>query len=388
MKNIRRQTAFAVAVLAVGFTNGAVGFYDSDNAPLKKAVPLDAEWVKPSASNRFPETTAVIVGRFPRHSSEFYEWRFRELRYRVRHNPDDLTPYDDLAVAYFRAGEPQRGIDRLLEKDERSPGSFTTNANLGLMFVRQGDLKTGMERLGQAVDAAPADQRDRVRLQFRLVDHLLLRQKYDADPDAAVEGEKDESSPSWTFAESLTACKSDPTTKEEILAVIPLLASFVVNEDFEPRVALEALADVLTHYATLDANVMLPRLAAMAYLKAADAARSLPERRRLRGRAGAALQGSTTTLEALEKDFEAMATSAGEWSDEIWMKEVIWITNGQDPEKEFANLFFAADADPHPVSVTRSAWVLSAAVGLLAAVGLVAVGRRRRSASAADAPNC
>ena len=63
-----------------------------------------------------PDITTVLTGRFDRHPPAYYEHRLELVQRRLAHTPDQLSAYDDAAVALDRLGRPTEAIAMMEQK--------------------------------------------------------------------------------------------------------------------------------------------------------------------------------------------------------------------------------------------------------------------------------
>ena len=94
-------------------------------------------------TKQFPDTLDLITGNFLRHSQEYYQWKIVDRNEKIKHHPDSIELYDDLAVSYSKIGKDSLAIQLMLKKDSISPGMYTTMANLGTFYIHHGDSRTG-----------------------------------------------------------------------------------------------------------------------------------------------------------------------------------------------------------------------------------------------------
>src|SRR5262245_22159446 len=90
---------------------------------------------------RFPGAAEMIVGKFLRHSKEFYEWRISDRLEKLKADPKNLAHHDDLAVAYQKVGQHAKAVETILAKETIQPGLYETYSNLGTFYILNGDLK-------------------------------------------------------------------------------------------------------------------------------------------------------------------------------------------------------------------------------------------------------
>src|SRR6516165_2437173 len=127
--------------------------------------------------SRFPDTLELITGKFLRHSKEFYEWRIQDRRQKLATDPDNLSYFDDLAVAYDKIGQHDKAIETILIKDKKHPGLYETEANLGTFYIHDGQLEKGLEHINRAIQINPNAHFGREVYQKRLVEYALSRRQ-------------------------------------------------------------------------------------------------------------------------------------------------------------------------------------------------------------------
>src|SRR5262245_53417672 len=71
--------------------------------------------------SRFPTALELITGKFLRHTPEFYQWRIKDRLKKLQSERDNLSYYDDLAVAYEKTGDRQEAIETMVRKAQLKP---------------------------------------------------------------------------------------------------------------------------------------------------------------------------------------------------------------------------------------------------------------------------
>ncbi len=127
--------------------------------------------------SRFPDVLELITGKFLRHSQEFYEWRVQDRLEKLKHTPDNLAIYDDLAVAYEKLGQHQKAIDTILIKDKKHPGLYETEANLGTFYIHDGQLDEGLKHIDEAIRINPDAHFGREIYQKQFVEYMRERRR-------------------------------------------------------------------------------------------------------------------------------------------------------------------------------------------------------------------
>ena len=92
-----------------------------------------------------PDIHELIVGKFPRHSAAYYQWRIedREKKPVADRSPED---YNDIAVAYEKLHQHDKAIETIQEKIARWPeeNRYESEANLGTFLIHKGDFEAGL----------------------------------------------------------------------------------------------------------------------------------------------------------------------------------------------------------------------------------------------------
>lgn len=129
----------------------------------------------------FPDTYELIIGKFLRHSPEFYQWRIQDCEKRIKNTPDSVRLYDDLAVAHSKLHNNKTAIKLMLTKDSIMPRLYETYANLGTFYIHDGQLAEGLEYIKRAIKMNPEAHFGRETYQQYVVEYIL--QKY---PDGKI----------------------------------------------------------------------------------------------------------------------------------------------------------------------------------------------------------
>lgn len=122
-----------------------------------------------------PDAHALLVGRWHRHSSAFYEDRVRRLK---DVTAPSLAQLDDLAVAHERLGDRDAAIATMSRKREqlaRTPDrehQYRYHANLGTFLAHAGDYAAALTELEVAIQIEPNAHFGRERFQIDAIRYI------------------------------------------------------------------------------------------------------------------------------------------------------------------------------------------------------------------------
>ena len=310
---------------------------------------------------RFPGTLELLTGKFLRHSPEFYEWRVADRTRRLAADPTNVALLDDLAVAYDKAGRHDDAIATARRTESLRPGRYETAANLGTFHFHAGQFAQGLPHIGRALAINPDAHFGRERVQKRLVEYVVARDKAGALPLADVKilppgGDghafADDVTVKNTFADFLSPDTHGVLAPAESAAAVKGVLGMMAFGTHDSPVLLEALGACLTQgpgNAEADAKL----LAARAYLKASYGVPDGPARAAYRGLARRAIVMQTParpqadeqiTLAQVEADFGRELDEGRVWYAALRERELTWLRDSPDPEAEFDKLY-AADPE-------------------------------------------
>ena len=388
--------------------------------------------------SRFPEALELIAGKFLRHSAAFYEWRVGDRKARLAaqaagtktlSEEQRATAYDDLAVSLDKLGQHEAAIATIREKAAALPktGRYETHANLGTFLIHAGRFQDGLPELKQAIAINPDAHFGRERYQILLVEYLLEQRGDAATLNLPLAGEArsgaigyGEGVPPFTHwllvRQGLmkpTGQVPDPAAAEaEIARATKGVLGMMRFGDYTSPVLLEALGDLLLTGSNVGSREMGQRLAARAYLRAAQgtnsptaqqAYQSLAERtlatQRADGRSGEQADGSRLELATLENQLDREVQEANDWFATVADDEQFWIARSPEPEARYWEKYGTADIrigyDRLPsakFSAKGLSWLLRFALaGSLVAVVVTVVGLtlwRRQQPNGYDTPEC
>ncbi|HEV7301784.1 MAG TPA: tetratricopeptide repeat protein [Tepidisphaeraceae bacterium] len=126
-----------------------------------------------------PEVSAILMGKWERHSQFFYERRVAAMTALLENEPTNAAALDNLAVAYEKLGQVDKAIEIMQRKETLLPGQYTTAANLGTFYLHAGDLDRGIEQIKRAIEINPDAHFGREKYQLMVAEYLRDAQ---ADP--------------------------------------------------------------------------------------------------------------------------------------------------------------------------------------------------------------
>ena len=303
---------------------------------------------------RFPGAFELITGKFARHSPEYYRWRVEDRKQRLATHPDDLTLYDDLAVAYDKLGQHKLAIKTILEKEAKQSGLYETYANLGTFHIHAGNLEEGLQFIDQAIEINPDAHFGREIYQ-RLVVQYVIAQRQDGKTILPLDqsGRDFQARGFAKFVLSQQLSSDQLADREAMLSELASATKGVMGMmrfgNHASPVLLECLADLLI----ADHESDNKRLAARAYLQASRQVEDESARQAYRGLASRHLQmqtmGPKTTkelsLETLDATLADEQQAANDWYRQVQQAEAGWIEEGADVDAEFKKRFLDNPVD-------------------------------------------
>jgi hypothetical protein len=312
--------------------------------------------------NRSPSALELITGKFLRHTPEFYRWRIDDRLRKLKYEPDNLSYYDDLAVAYEKVGQRELALATIREKDTKKPGVYETESNLGTFLMLGGQLEEGLTRIEAALRINPDAHFGREKYQKYLAEYMICR-RVDGKVPLPLSSDL-KSNPSCictSFAEFLGQSSPEQSLRKlgekERQAAIRGVLGMMRFANHDSPVLLEVLGDLLRNRRAGDPNMDEKQLATRAYLKASYAVQDESARNDYREKARSALtfqsqyrNGSDELgLKELEASFQQELAQADAWFAEVRQNELTWLKEGKNPEEEFARQYYQepqVEADP------------------------------------------
>ena len=316
---------------------------------------------------RFPGTLELITGKFLRHSPEFYRWRIDDRLKRLESAPSDAVLLDDLAVAYDKTGRHNEAIETARRTERLHPGRYETAANLGTFYFHAGKLAEGLPHIDRALAINPDAHFGRERIQKRLVEYVVARNKAGAlpladvtvpPPAAGYDPSACENIVKNTFADFLSPATYGKLGAAEAAAAVKGVLGMMAFGKHDSPVLLEALGACLTQ-GPMNADSDAKLLAARAYLKASYEVPDGPARAAYRALAFHALDmqsnrrgpDASVTVEQVEAEFGRELDEGRDWYAALRERELSWLRDGKNPEAEF-DLLYAAEPEVSGLDVS------------------------------------
>lgn len=363
------------------------------NTPTAEACLWDRDTLRQERST-FPGALELMTGKFPRHSDAYYRWRIEDRKARLVKTPDALPLIDDLAVAYDKLGRHQEAIILTRGTLAQAPDRYETHANLGTFYIHDGRFEEGLVHIDKAIAINPDAHFGREIVQRHLVAYVVERQAAAGGKLPLPLGDRRERIDFASFLARTADPKNDRLSREDQMKALEGVLGMMRFGDHTSAVLLEALGDLLMRpgaHSTDDSG----RLAARAYLLAAQRVKDEDARRAYRSLADDALSlRHDRKLEPIEAALERERADADLWIAEVHRNEARWIEEGIDVDAAFDKLYYPdgepveprVDSSPEytccglcsVLSVGGSSpqpWGLSLALGL---IGMILLWRRAR----------
>ena len=328
--------------------------------------------------SRFPSVLELIVGHYPQHSDEFYEWRIADREAKLARldagDPATLPLRDDLAVAHDKLGHPERGIELMRASLEVEPNRYETHANLGTFYIHSGEYERGLAHIKRAIEINPDAHFGREIVQQRLVEYVLHRRGEDGTLTLPLCRSEQVTTRAGKTFESIETFdhflrQIDPRDSLTYEEKVQGLAGMLRFGRHGSPILLEALGDVLTSNAEgpFDAR----HLGRRAYLAASYAVEDKEVAEAYRKLAGATPE--------LDEELKAEMTEAAIFVTKLHADERRWIAEGVDVEAAFdakyrdggANAALASSwgwEDVKPSPIMQAIWIAVAALILVLVV--------------------
>lgn len=291
----------------------------------------------------FPSVLEVISGEILIHSKAFYEWRINDRLGRLKTEPNNYALYDDLAMAYDKVGETEKGIEVLLSVLDSVPRRYETISNLGTLYIHSRQFEKGGEYLEKAIEINPNAHFGREIFQLYLVKYMMARKS-----GYELHGRSIELN---SFATYLGYERKNDrrlgvklASGEGMEKAIEGLVGMLHFGNNNSPVMLEALGDLLS-------CDMANRLAARAFLKASLYSQDQSEKNRLYAKAvdSVAMQEFDELISPKEIDkieyinrlLNDEMKAGALFQALITRLEADWIKEGKNVEKEFDKHFYS-----------------------------------------------
>ena len=209
----------------------------------------------------FPSVHELITGKFLQHSQAFYYWRVNDRMEKIQLFPDSLNYYDDLAWALNKVGQPEKGVEVMLQKEKNSPGLYETYANLGTCYIHCNQYEKGLPYIKKAIKINPNAHFGREIYQQHLVEYVLSK-KDKAGNFSLPLGTKNDN-----FYHYLKKHQFKGATQDEIAKAVKGVGGMMKFSNHNSPILLEALGDLLSQ-ANVGVDPGAGHLSSRAYLKA------------------------------------------------------------------------------------------------------------------------
>jgi tetratricopeptide (TPR) repeat protein len=307
-------------------------------AAMSQACLWDSDTIA-SERARFPGVAEVMVGRFPRHSKEFYQWRLARVKAEIDKGAKEPALFDDLAVAQHKLGDHKAAIETMLAKEKISPGIYETYSNLGTFYIYTGDLDQALAFIDRALKINPNAHFGREKYQRWLVE-WVKEGKPQTNAQKADDSKRDRGARDFTGFAAFIAAKTKYTGRPEDwktgrIEALSGVGGMMRFADFDNPILLEALGDILM-VGSMEENAV--RLASLAYLHASKKSKTDAEQTRLllKARPADPIPGAEADPWKAVKDSLDDALASGQsYANKIWTDERNWIAEGADAQREY-----------------------------------------------------
>lgn len=406
MKNL--QSKYIITALCFAALVNLACLWDKDTIEMER--------------QEFPDTYELIIGKFLRHSPEFYQWRVQDRESRITQSPDSVRLYDDLAVAYSKLHNDKKAIQLMFEKDAIQPNLYETYANLGTFYIHDSQFAEGLKYIKKAIQINPDAHFGREVYQQYVVEYIL--QKF---PNGEIElPVNDKLCDYYGFGSqcpnfyALLLEKYNATHKqkeqnlpyEEFEKALNGIQGMMKFGNYDSPVLLEVLGDLLLSVPSYkdreDFETPARHLAVRAYVKASKEAKNSTSKKIYLKKAWNILcvvQEYDGGNEQMRKEYkqnviaslEKGIAEGNQFYNEIKNNEMKWIAQGINPEAKFDQVYYTKvkankvkNIPPSPfrgdegkatqeetIREEESSPILPIAVALLVVVGIVAYAWKR-----------
>ncbi|MFT5777994.1 MAG: tetratricopeptide (TPR) repeat protein [Crocinitomicaceae bacterium] len=324
--------------------------WDSDTIAMEKRM--------------FPTVHELITGKFLQHSQAFYYWRVNDRTEKIQRYPDSLSLYDDLAWALNKIGEPDKGVEIMLQKEKKSPGLYKTYANLGTCYIHANQFEKGLKYIKKAIKINPEAHFGREIYQQHLVEYVISKKDNVGNFNLPL-GTKNNN-----FYHYLKKNHFKGSTQTEIAKAVKGIGGMMKFSDHNSPILLEALGDLLSH-ADNGVDPGAGHLSSRAYLKAAllskEESRIEAYKKKARleierqfaghhmGILGSEEDGKpdfaygVISIKDLETVLKLEIQAANVLVEEIRQNELSWIKEGVNPDSAFTATYY-----DEPISIDIS----------------------------------
>ena len=364
MKFRLSPVAAAITVVLLTISTAVACLWDFDTLAQERA--------------KFPSALELIVGKFPRHSPAFYQWRIEDRQAKLNSGDDQASYYDDIAVAHDKLRQDDQAIEWMHKKAAKFNDSvdnrYKTAANLGTFYLHSRQLDKGIEQLELAIQINPNAHFGRERYQLYLAKYiklrlanghlsdgqLLLPLRYDRNHDSRVSDLESNSSQNIQQDHphkkvrhfgSAVVYFDDGTyrqiDKKQTTDAVTGILGMMRFGHYDSPVLLECLGDLLSETSSVNQNSAYT-IAARAYMRAADL---LPQeddvsRDRYHELVNHVMHfKETQDQKDIRHYLELELAEANEYYRQIVADEELWISQNADVEALFQAKYYASGDD-------------------------------------------
>ncbi|QDV45283.1 Tetratricopeptide repeat protein [Stieleria neptunia] len=332
-------------------------------ATCSRACDWDTETLLEERS-RFPTALEIILGKFPRHTLAYYEWRLKDRLEKLESDPENDLMLDDVAVSLEKLKRYDEGIAVVRKQLERNPDRYESLANLGTIYIHDGQLTEGLKWIERAIEVNPDAHFGREKYQVILVKYVLScttddglklplgRGRLQEDHDYPLHAKRT----FYTFLRN--ELHGDPNkflSTEELQEATKGILGMMRFSQHKSPILLEALGDLQQAHSA-------DQLAFRAYSSAAQNVQDEAAKRDYNALASRAISWSLQSLnqgarvEVSEKlvaeDFRKEQADANAWFAKLAEDERKWIAAGEAVDLKFNEKYRAI---PEAVVTDRSA---------------------------------
>ena len=330
---MRRAFQIAVLVCVVGFQ------FESVFACLWDTDTLAQERVEA------PTVLETILGKFPRHSAAYYQWRLKDRLELLDSDPENDRLLDDVAVSYEKLGDHDAAIAVAKEQLSRNPNRYETLANLGTFLIHSGELEKGVSYIAKALEVNPDAHFGREQYQLLLVKFLLDLSKEGTytlplGEDRLSDGDSRSKYPFIGFVgtEVIGDFGSWISKEDRQKAVQAILGMMRFSQHDHP-----VLLDVLGELLEVDGH---HQLAFRCYMRAAEKVEDSEAKRGYEMLAQRVIKNRVDDSSLQQEQagvmtqFEDEKADADVWFAELTSNEAKWIAAGEDVDAMFKEHYF------------------------------------------------
>lgn len=293
--------------------------------------------------SRFPEVMDLIIGNFPRHSSEFHQWRVAETKRLLEKTPALLPLYDDLAVSQHKLGDHSGACGTMRAKEKVEPGIYETYSNMGTFLIYTGELPKALEFIDKALSINPNAHFGREKYQKWLVEWVIAGKPVLKDLPKPHESLDFPTSGYAAFVLSKQSLMERKTMTEALRRdAIKGVLGMMRFADFDNPILQEALGDLLC---TGKADVNASHLASLAYLHASQKATDTTEQTRLAKKWDVARSSFPDGMkqEGLILELKEGLSKGEKLATQVRDDELAWIQQNADVSAEFTRKYLPAE---------------------------------------------